>query len=169
MCPEPSWIPTGQVRNCQQGQGSAVLLQLVFQLNVCSTVVLSICQNIGTAKVAPAPFPLWPPSPNLSGNGLLVFGSSLPLTRAEAASLARSVHSWQWSRSRSSCVTRAASHKWLAQQEKPRRGPSLPCERVDFQGELLEQGGFGGVGQDQDDVHMPWPQAHQVTGVVDVR
>lgn len=62
-----------------------------------------------------------------------------------------------------------ASHKLLTQQQKPGRGANLPCERVDFQGKLLEQGGFSGVGQDQDDVHVPWPQAHQVTGVVDVR
>lgn len=56
----------------------------------------------------------------------------------------------------------------LVQAEEGEVKRAAPCECVDFQGELLEQGRFGGVGQDQDDVHVPWPQAHQVTGVVDV-
>lgn len=75
---------------------------------------------------------LWPPSPSVARNSLLLFGGSLPLIMAEAALLTRSVHSWPWSQPCSSHVIRAASHKWLIQQQKPGRGPSLPCEHVDF-------------------------------------
>ena len=42
-------------------------------------------------------------------------------------------------------------------KRNPGEGRGLPRERVDFQRELLEEGGFGGVGQDQDHVHVTWP------------
>lgn len=132
---------------------------------------LSCCLFVKT-RVQPKWHQHWTPLATITKSGcdgLLVFGGSLPLMRAEAALLSRSIRSWQWSQPYSSHVTRTASHKWLTEQQKPGRGPSLPCEHVDFQGKLLEQECFGGVGQDQDNVHVPWPQAHQVTGVVDVR
>lgn len=40
-----------------------------------------------------------------------------------------------------------------------------PSECVDLQSKFLEQAGLGGIGQDEDDVHMAWPQADQVAGV----
>ena len=40
-----------------------------------------------------------------------------------------------------------------------------PSEWVDLQSEFLQQAGLGGIGQDENHVHVAWPQAYQVTGV----
>lgn len=45
----------------------------------------------------------------------------------------------------------------------------LPSERVDLQRKFLQEAGLGGVGQDEDHVHVAWPQADQVAGVCYVR
>lgn len=41
----------------------------------------------------------------------------------------------------------------------------LPSERVDLESKFLQQDGPGGVGQNEDHVHVARPQADQVAGV----
>lgn len=43
-----------------------------------------------------------------------------------------------------------------------------PCEGIDLFGELAEEDVLGGVGQNQHDVHVSWPQLRQVAHVGDV-
>lgn len=68
----------------------------------------------------------------------------------------------------------ARSPSWSKRKGRPcpRSPPShkrLPSERVDLQSEFLQEAGLGGIGQDEDHVHVAWPQADQVTGVGYIR
>lgn len=54
-------------------------------------------------------------------------------------------------------------------EQFPREGFSLPCEGVDLLGELGQKDVLGGVGENEDDVHVSRPQLHQVAHVGDVR
>lgn len=98
MSSESGRIPTRQVSVCKQGQVQSCVARAPFLSQfgtgdsylARSTVVLSVCQNVGMAKAVALPDLSGQPSLSMARKGCSVFGGS-PLTSTEAAGLARSV------------------------------------------------------------------------------